>query len=122
MKTVRVSDLEGAALDWAVAKACGIGVWVKNGHVFQDILGTPDNPCSVWSPSKGWGQCGPLIEGRIVFLALNGRMNRRPDGWSCLPVGTRGVPAFGETPLIAACRAIVAAKLGDVVDVPEELL
>ena len=28
----------------------------------------------------------------------------------------------GETMLIAACRAIVAAKLGEVVGVPEELV
>lgn len=28
---------------------------------------------------------------------------------------------LGPTPLIAACRAIVADKLGDEVDIPEEL-
>lgn len=28
---------------------------------------------------------------------------------------------LADTPLIAACRAIVAAKLGDVVEVPDEL-
>jgi hypothetical protein len=29
---------------------------------------------------------------------------------------------MGETPLIAACRAIVAAHLGEVVSVPAELV
>ena len=126
MKTVRVSDLEGAALDWAVAKAVGHTVpdtvYYSGVNEHGRVVSSRAIDLSEFSPSTDWSQCGPLIEGRIVFLSLNERMNRRPDGWSCLVVGTRGVPAFGETPLIASCRAIVAANIGDEVDVPDELV
>ena len=118
MTKIKTSELEGAALNWAVAKACGIGVWVKNGRAFQDILGTPDRPCSFWSPSRMWDQGGPLIERYEVALSPEqfGWEASVYDGGHMNPIDGQG-----PTPLIAACRAIVAAKLGDVVEVPDEL-
>ncbi|MBD1555281.1 DUF2591 domain-containing protein, partial [Pseudomonas sp. C2L11] len=38
------------------------------------------------------------------------------------PSACNGFIAEAETPLIAACRAIVASVLGDTVSVPRELL
>ncbi|MCY1547037.1 hypothetical protein D9M68_830700 [compost metagenome] len=45
----------------------------------------------------------------------------RPDWFACLNRG-RGNHWHGQTPLIAAMRCIVAAKLGETVDVPSELI
>ncbi|MNR66489.1 hypothetical protein D3C85_1900000 [compost metagenome] len=42
----------------------------------------------------------------------------KPHYWVAEPWDDCPLPIDGATPLIAACRAIVAAKLGDTVKVP----
>ena len=119
MVEVKTADLIGYALDWAVAKAEGKTVKIIPGP----IDGKPyplDENYDLFSPSTDWSQVGPLIENhRISF-------EDEDDCFSALlalerPVVSVG-SAFGSTHLIAACRAIVAAKLGDTVQVPEELI
>ena len=105
MTKIKTSELQGAALDWAVARACN---YEFNDHWFK--------------PSTNWNQGGPLI------LQYGASLDREScDDWGSVILVDRGdgIPSWGvmigPTPLIAACRAIVAAKLGDEVDVPEEL-
>ena len=127
---IKTSELEGAALDWAVAKAADWNVYTRKGRVYQaDVMGTVDTPAFPFSPSRRWDMVGPLIERYRVELYDQGNeytatIDRGGD--KCLECGCsmqEGDPhASGPTPLIAACRAIVAAKLGDEVDVPEELV
>jgi hypothetical protein len=127
MKTITVStaDLTGAALDWAVAVAVErfepsiVPVAASHaGAIKFSIL------VNEWrySPSTDWSQGGPLIEQFGVDI-------EKDHDWSafCLVHASdvtieRAATMDGATPLIAACRAIVAAKLGDTVDVPEVLL
>lgn len=106
---IKTSELEGAALDWAVAKAVGSSTITLDGGLWYR-----GHNC-LWSPSTDWSQCGPLIaEHKILFDT---------DDWSIIwaTAGNSNISKGGDSHLIAACRAIVAAKLGDVVDVPEEL-
>lgn len=133
MIEVKTADLIGPALDWAVAKAEGLdhtiyfyrygGYWVvpvvKDGY-------NPERKVDWFSPSTDWSQGGPLIEKYTIALesadadpGADWRWNAR---FECDGAGHTGTPKCGSTPLIAACRAIVAAKLGDVVQVPAELL
>ncbi|QZA71265.1 hypothetical protein AH02_20 [Pseudomonas phage AH02] len=119
-----VSELEGPALDWAVANVELITVGIaepqyENGYrVYQTF-------CRVdykYSPSTDWSLCGPLIEKHIDgFGSLAGRTEWEAYCWGSEV--TRATLYFeqGPNPLIAACRAIVAAKLGDTVMVPKEL-
>lgn len=110
---VKTSELTGAALDWAVAKCGG---WIKGDithpkfcRLWRDQIRTP-----AAYPSTDWAQGGPIIEKHITKLEDLG------DSWGAEGVG---VPEhFGPTPLIAAMRCYVASKLGDEVEVPEELL
>lgn len=107
---IKTSELEGAALDWAAAKAAGIEL-----H-FDGYLWADDYSCR-WAPSIFWNQCGPLIERFSVNIS---------HSCGCTAEISSGVWNFkfygrGSTPLIAACRAIVAAELGNEVDVPEGL-
>lgn len=118
MKTIEVktADLTGPALDWAV--------WLAD-------FGEPGEPCrragliwtamnEYWSPSTDWSQGGPLIEKHGVELAPP---TSEGDWWGAAVWKAKARFLLdGENPLIAACRAIVAAKLGDMVSVPAELV
>ena len=124
---IKTLDLEGAALDWAVAKAIGHTVHATVHYLgvneYGHVASSRAIDLSNFSPSTDWSQGGPLIADSVCMLC-------RDNPLSPIPVGTEGWAAYheglpllidGPTPLIAACRAIVAAKLGDVVDVPDEL-
>ena len=98
---VKTSELTGAALDWAVAAARIDGAF--------EYYATPG-----WSPSSNWAHGGPIIEHERIGLWCDGG-----DGWAAEDY--IHAPVYGPTPLIAAMRCYVASKLGDEVDVPEEL-
>jgi hypothetical protein len=98
---MKTSELQGAALDWAVAKC----------EYFPVRHGVDDN-CPEYSTD--WAHGGPIIEREGIALYLNG-----DDGWTGEDGWKR---ATGHTPLIAAMRCYVAMKLGDEVEVPGELL
>ena len=94
---MKTSELTGAALDWAVAQATGFdnGDWLPN-------------------YSTEWCHGGAIIESeRICLIDQGGDYWQAICGWKEM---------FGDTPLIAAMRCYVASKLGDEVEVPEELL
>ncbi len=102
---MKTSELTGAALDWAVAK-CEGKAFAEEGEKFK----------TAYSPSTDWSQGGPIIEReRIGFGFGVGIDSNRWEAGYATPEET------GHTPLIAAMRCYVASKLGDQVDVPEEL-
>ena len=110
---MKTSELTGAALDWAVAKCEGIGLGPR-GFVVYYHEGEP----SMWEPSTNWAQGGPIIEReRLCVMPYN-------DRWMCTTNGSQlqSHSVKAETPLIAALRCYVAFKLGDEVEVPQELL
>lgn len=134
MAEVKVSELEGAALDWAVAKALG---FIESGQVYPVMYQNREGVCSVsyWAlrgtesyegqpsafePSMDWNEGGPLIEKHGIRL----QPPRSDSSWTGDCIGERGAVSFctGETALIAAMRALVASKLGEVVEIPEELV
>jgi hypothetical protein len=131
---VKTSDLIGPALNWALGKALGLPVEIcqifqygrPNGRHYISIGETDRDGAEVdFDPSQEWSQGGPLIE--YYWVELQNGSNLPPDLWgACMWSGTdAGVPlgeGWGLTPLVAATRCIVASKLGDEVDVPEELL
>ena len=119
MRTVKTNELQGAALDWAVATANGdYPQWDAERGVFYQANGDD------MDYSTDWAQGGPIIE-------------REEIGVQCIPAGTRkgwwalvtsrfhdrSIPdeIHGDTPLIAAMRCYVASKLGDTIEIPEEL-
>jgi hypothetical protein len=130
MATINVSDLTGAALDWAVANALGLTIRSKD-SVAGDRTGfyavgasynyfwkdsQPERPVESyywWSPSESWKDCGPLIDQHsAIFLSCMGQIRAEILG---------GV-GMGENHKVAICRAIVAAKFGKTIDIPLELL
>jgi len=118
---IKTSELEGAALDWAVANAVkpdSMARLTPRNYKWFCIDTAEEH--KIWSPSTNWSQGGPLIESHDVSCSRVDKIITKGGNalyWmaSC-PSGCKGL---GPTPLIAACRAIVAAKLGEEVDVPE---
>ena len=121
----KTSELTGTALDWAVAKCEGLPFthgdfeYSPDGRVFQR------GGCSVERRySTDWAQGGPIIEreGMDVDYAPNER-----KWYAHLFTFSGGETqqhfmTNGPTPLIAAMRCLVCSKLGDTVDIPEELV
>lgn len=126
MTEVKTSELKGRALDWAVARAEGWDVKITQ-HGFQHDFKI-DLRCTKpretlgynWAPSTAWSQGGPLIQ--KYNIAVCPRIEGdEGDGWLWL-AGTGRHLLDGMTVLVAACRAIVAVKFGDTVQVPAVLV
>ena len=113
---VKTSELTGAALDWAVAKALGLEVYFDDGVVC--LKGQPfDNNSHYWLPTQNWAQGGPIIERERLIVGpclVKGR------SWFA-EYGDEHAKGLGPTPLVAAMRCYCCSKLGDEVEVPDEL-
>jgi hypothetical protein len=107
---IKTNELTGAALDWAVAKCEGMLAepWLWGDE--QEVL-------MRYKFSTNWSQGGPIIEREWIDLhCVNDSL------WEAECPAPGGLAMQnGPTPLIAAMRCRVASKLGDEVDVPEEL-
>lgn len=124
---IKTQDLTGAALDWAVtsieepsALRYGIDDW-REQRKYTELNGE-----FVHRYHQSWAQAGPIIEREEIFLAKS-----ILGGWTASiyydASDDEEYPRHrctlhgGETPLVAAMRCFVASRLGDEVDVPEEL-
>lgn len=111
---IKTAELTGHALDYAVAKC---ERWLREtteDDYISWVLEDGEGEFS-YGPSSCWSQGGPIIEREQIDLYCN-----REGQWLAAP--QQGIEYMGPTPLIAAMRCYVASKLGDTVDVPEELL
>lgn len=142
---MKTSELTGAALDWAVAKCEGEDyspVPTFSGLGFE-------YPATNYSTD--WAQGGPIIErekisiirleddsvtddngdycGRIpVYGAVIGEYFEEDqlrssygEAWGEIIYIGYELVTKGQTPLMAAMRCYVASRLGDDIDLPEEL-
>ena len=109
---VKTSELSGAALDWAVKKAIK-----KDGGYFL-----PSKDYKNISHSTDWAHGGPIIERERIRLEFDGSAFGINAGKWESSSPECGYVVSGETPLIAAMRCYVASKLGDEVEVPNEIL
>ena len=108
---METSELSGAALDWAVAKCEGFGdsPRLRARYMYQQSKGMG------YYYSTDWAHGGPIIEREYMYLEYSGI-------WRAYCTGNgNSFMSVGATPLIAAMRCYVASKLGDEVEIPEEL-
>ena len=132
---LKTSDLTGPALDWAVAKCEQKPLvfrgrkWPTDGAATVEYAPWAVHPVvngsgpfvaslcnSTYSPSTDWAQGGPIIEREGLSTAKDGDGRWRAGEY------LKTLHHYGPTPLIAAMRCYVASRLGDEVDIPEELL
>lgn len=122
----KVSELTGALLDAAVAKAANMAFTI------EDHPTDPPRPFMCWVkiggddlvmflPGSRWRDGGPIIERERIVVSWAG------DGWFAGMSDAQGIDwggdvvlrdiwSSGPTPLIAAMRAFVASKFGEEVD------
>ena len=99
---MKVIDLEGAALDWAVTKCEGFDHEVTSSE------------WGMWKWATDWGQGGPIIERERIAVWGDGNLYWEAEcGWTW---------AKGPTPLVAAMRCYVTSKVGEEIEVPDELM
>ncbi|HGL4547156.1 TPA: phage protein NinX family protein [Klebsiella aerogenes] len=133
MVKVKTADLVGTQLDIAVAVALG-GV-ITRPQDAQVYLNEMHQLCGesakrhsryVFSPSTDWGQCGELMESlSISCYQSNDPATGKFYHWVGVnelahPGKRRGLIA--DNPRVAICRSVVQSKLGDEVDIPDELI
>jgi len=121
---VKTSELIGPALDWAVAKAEGLNLPPYPGRGGkQCLINVSPASWTVFEPSTDWSQGGPLIE-RLAGFQLKIWLESSPETKCEAHIHSYEGDwiAFGPTPLIAAMRCLCVVKLGDTVQVPEELV
>lgn len=105
---VKTSELTRTQINYLVGKCAG----------YEDKDFCPhdkhyrDEDNKWYSPADDWAHGGPIIEREYIQLSID-------LAWEA-HIG----PSIyrGPTPLIAAMRCYVASKLGDEVDVPDDLV
>ena len=118
---MKTAELKGVALDWAVAKCEG------------KSCNTPyDYDYNFADYSTNWALAGLIIEheGIELWCSLLGQPNHVEPMWQkshwrakYFNKGVGDNVVFdGTTPLEAAMRCYVASKLGNEIDIPEELV
>ena len=118
---IKVAELTGEALNWAVANAAGVAVKVGgSGTVYH-----ADCP-KEYSPSTNWSQGGPIIEREHIDIEHH--RQSFGDGiphWHAMHPKNKGglirCYGYGPTALVAAMRCFVVSKLGEEVDLPAAL-
>lgn len=116
---MKVNEIEGHKLDWAVAKALGRDKEWMHDHKIGYMN----------SPSTDWAQGGPIIEREVISVGVPDVFN---DGF-CPDTGQKyfatlysrkkgsSYQEYGPTPLIAAMRCFVLQQLGAEIEIPIEL-
>lgn len=130
---IKTQELQGNALDYAVALANGFLSPLFEGEDARAVLQTYAgetkvvwNPkyydAEVYSPSKKWFEAGYIIEDNKISIQFEEGICSAyfrdklfcDDGSECW--------STGETALVAAMRCFVQSKLGSEVEIPNEIL
>lgn len=123
---VKVSELSGVALDWAVAKCEG-----KNGILHDDGITRCIVIASIygvykgtWKPSTDPALSQPIMEREKIDCIAdpNGKDVWMGQLYATRLAGNKVIRAYGPTMLIAAMRCYVASKFGEEIEIPKELL
>jgi hypothetical protein len=113
---IKTTDLTGRALAWAVGLATGMELSLYGVDPSIRAREPGLGVYAPWDPSRYWNQGGPIIDREKIGLSYEGA-----DEWEAWDYDGNA-PRTGPTPLIAAMRCYVASKMGDEVEIPEELL
>ena len=116
---IKVSEAAPIQLDWLVAKCEGKSGILHDDGITRCIVVAAASGVykGTFKPTINWAQGGPIIERESIGTFKEGS---RWVADFCLPNGTL-LETNGPTPLIAAMRCYVASRLGDEVEVPDEL-
>ena len=119
MKTIKVSKATPIQLDWLVNNIRYGYAVISGGRIYAPA----ENPNLGYAlpqlcPSSDWAQGGPLIEKELINLITTAGYPWRATVYMG---GGVWIDQEGPTPLIAAMRCYVCSRMGETVEVPEEL-
>lgn len=120
-KTIPTQELTGAALDWAVASIERAGKEIDTDYKMVRII-YPNRMIERYDPSTNWSIAGPILEKNDWCLPIPNTFSALTHLGRYLAKTPGGFCYYGDTPLVAALRAFVAANLRHQAEVPEELL
>ncbi|MDE1182324.1 phage protein NinX family protein [Paraburkholderia sp.] len=136
---MRVAELQGALLDYWIARADGfVDGSTREAADALDGLGAPrvfktvngdlrvakKDQIRPWQPSADWAQAGPIIERERIEIVPWNEPPHITEDWrartfSSIADGMHSSREWkGSTALVAAMRAYVASKFGE--EVPDE--
>ena len=122
---IKTADLIDAALDWVVIYAQCLEATEGKPILARDLADIALRNGAA-SATTDWSKGGPIIERECIATYASGACSvapKNPDYWVAEILATEEmITQYGPTPLIAAMRCFVASKLGDEVDVPDELV
>lgn len=123
---VKTAELNGAALDWAVAQVEREAVDIMPCTILRNtprLFVETTAGAQEFTPSANWSQAGPLMEKYCKgFGMLQDGTDSRWRAFAYNPDSGMQRMVGGESILVAFCRALVALKSGETVSVPAELL
>ena len=113
---MKTSKLTGKTLAYAVgvAEGCKVEYWHTKSVAIRFHEAVPR--AVPWNPHTDWSQGGPIIESEKIQVGW-WHNEWQAQNWQ----GKGSHTQCGPTPLIAAMRCFVASKLGDEIEIPEEL-
>jgi hypothetical protein len=112
---VKTNTLVGPALDWAACLANGY----DEGWLRRQLTNPNPSTRAIPKPSTDHAQGGPIIERERMTVGI---VDGDDIGWTAwMRYDNQKLWASGPTLLTAAMRCYVASKLGDEVDIPDEL-
>ncbi len=109
---IKVSEATPSQINYLVAKIEGVKFTLAQVYGLWSVVS--EYNYRLYEPATDWAQGGPIIEREGITLT------HQQTQW--VAQTDDDVFAYGPTPLIAAMRCYVVSKLGDTVDVPEELI
>jgi len=115
VRSIKTSELTGAALDWAVAGLENIKLAPIDDGDMAVYYDDANDELQIYSPSTKLFTGGPIIDRAAIETLKEAGI----DNWVAVSETKKET---GPTMLIAAMRCYVASKLGDEVNVPVELL
>lgn len=126
---VKTAELIGPALDWAVGVAEKLHIdlvrHTSDGQVRPvEVNPTTGKVLKLYRPSDNGNHSGPIIERECIELHAPPRLNAKLWAWSASKKDRSNATVAtgsGPTPLTATMRCYVAFKLGDEVEIPDEL-
>ena len=119
---IKTSKLTGPALDWAVAKGLAQHIDSEGSVHDAELFEFGCDGDTRLQYSTNWAHGGPIIDLENIDIFYE----RNSDGevvqyWAGIDTDNKAPEFFGNTGLEAAMRCLVCSKLGDEVDIPEEL-
>ena len=142
---IKTESLSGAALDWAVASALNMQYGEDRVIKIRRTYDEPTAPAWIeyensvgsapmyhrFTPSTSWDQAGAIIQRECIGLLSEARDHsiwvaklayaKEIALWSPARLVFSYCLSRADTPLIAVMRCYVMSKLGDEVEIPEEL-